>query len=213
MVRGAILVIAAFLGTTCVSYAGEPAAIVEDASGTASGLRQMELLEVGRVITLSGNETLILGYLRSCVRETITGGHITIGEDESTVIDGSRQTEEVDCDGGTVARSNSNAVAGAVFRKGRKGQKLPKPNWTVFGARPMIRVPNNSSFIKFERLDKEEPSIKVAAKSGWADCASAGITLTPSGLYVLTYGKKFSILKVSPLAEKDTALLSRLVLL
>ncbi len=84
------------------AYAGSPVVIVEDVSAPGAGVSFMEYLTTGRIITLGVRDTLILGYLRSCMRETITGGSVTIGADESVVQGGKVARERVECDGGSL---------------------------------------------------------------------------------------------------------------
>src|SRR6516225_7486870 len=48
-------------------------ALVEDVSGHPAGAQLMDYVEPGQVIRLDPGDRIVLGYLRSCVRETITG--------------------------------------------------------------------------------------------------------------------------------------------
>ena len=78
-----------------------PVAVVEDVSAGAADLQFMDLLEQGRVIKLGDGQNITLGYLRSCTREIVTGGTITVGRDASEVAGGAIERELVDCDGAT----------------------------------------------------------------------------------------------------------------
>lgn len=195
--------------------AAEIAAIVEELSASIDGIQPMDLLEEGRVIELGEGVTLTLGYLRSCIRETITGGRVTVGQDESKVDNGTRVAEEVDCDGGLVIKSSNrgNEVAAAVFRQGKnRGKKFPKPQWTVFGTNPVLRLSKPSTRILIERIDKEDESpIELAVDGLLVDLSKLGVLLQPGGLYSISDGSASYVLKVSPLAVPDAPLLSRLI--
>ena len=193
--------------------AGDIAAVVEEVSGPHVTVKPMDLLEAGHVVDLSDGGTIVLGYLLSCIRETIKGGKVTIGSEESVIDHGIRSVEEVDCDGGRAVRSNNEAsdVAGAVFREGGSEEPLPKPDWTLFGTSPVFKFSQAVAAIKIERIDKSEAAISLDVAAGWVDTADAGVELEPSGLYAITTAGRVHVLKISPLAEADAPLLSRLV--
>lgn len=216
IVRPVFLLFAIFsIGAGGIVRAGEITAIVEEVSGPASSVQKMDILEEGRVIELGEGATLTLGYLRSCIRETITGGKVTVGLDGSTVENGKRDSEEVDCDGGQVIKPNKlgDEVAGAVFRKGASNRKkLPKPRWTLYGTDPVLRLSKPTKRIVIERLDKEIHGLVDLAVNGMlVDLSKAGVRLDPGGLYSISDGSATYILKVSPLAVPEASLLSRLV--
>lgn len=196
-------------------HAGEIAAIVEDINNPAVGVAPMDVLEEGRIIQLASGDKLVLGYLRSCIRETITNGKVTIGEEKSVVVGGKRVEDEVDCDGGSVVESagRSSDVAGAVFRKGKNGGKpLPKPGWTLFGVSPIVRFAHPTKSIRIERLDKSgTTAINVAVTGSTVDLAKKGIKLEPGGLYLMSHNQASYVVKISPLAEPDATVLSRVL--
>ena len=195
--------------------AGEIAAIVEEIRGSASGIQSMDLLEQGRTIDLGEGVTLTLGYLSSCIRETITGGRVTVGQGESKVENGTRRAEEVDCDGGVVLKASNrgNQVAGAVLRRFKnRGNKLPKPQWTVFGTNPILLLSKPRTRILIERLDKEnENLIDLAVDGLLVDLSKLEVQLDPGGLYSISDGSAIYVFKVSPLAVPEVPLLSRLI--
>lgn len=211
------LVFAALLiAPSGVHAAGGISAIVEQVAGPDAGVQQMDLLEEGQVIKLGPGGSITIGYLRSCVREIIVGGEVTIGLEGSKVKDGLRRKEEVDCDAGQVVRlsKQSDDVAGAVFRKGNFDRKpLPKPDWVSFGTSPFVRLSQETKTVRIERLDKIEDTITVPVKGDWVDLKAQGIKLEPSGVYAMSGGAKPFIVKVSPLAEPGAPVLSRLVVL
>lgn len=206
----------AFLCGATAQAAGTVAAIVERASGTDGAVQQMELLEEGRVIELGAGGTVTIGYPSSCLRETITGGRITIGREKSDVENGRREVQKVDCDGGQMVRASnqSDDVAGAVFRKGRfETQPLPDPDWVLYGVSPVIRLSKTVQSVRIERLDKVEDTLEVPVSGSWVDLEAQGIRLKPSAMYAISVGGRPYIIKVSPSAVPGAPMLSRLIVL
>ena len=217
MVRLCVAVLfLAILGRPGISAeAKKIVAIVEEVSNSASGIQAMDLLEEGQVIGLGRSTTLTVGYLHSCVRETITGGKVTIGQNRSEVENGVRRAEEVFCDGGTMIRPNKRGdeVAGAVFRKGAARLKtLPKPQWTSYGTKPIFRLSKPITRLVIGRLDKrgQEP-VDLAVNGTRVDLSKLEVQLEPGGLYAISDGSRTYVLKISPLAVPKAPLLSRLV--
>ena len=54
-------------------------AIVEEVTGRNAGVRFVDHIETGIIIKLNADGSFILGYLRSYIRETITGGIVVTG--------------------------------------------------------------------------------------------------------------------------------------
>ncbi len=81
----------------CIRGAVKIVAIVEEIESVNAKLPYMDGVTPGTVIDLARNERLVLGYLASCIDETITGGSVVVGTTQSVV------------NGGTVSR-----VIGAV---------------------------------------------------------------------------------------------------
>jgi hypothetical protein len=77
---------------------GPPVAVVEDVRGAAISVGLMDYVAAGQVIKLGAKDSIVLGYLSSCWRETITGGTIVVGEEKSAVSEGKVQCTKVDCD-------------------------------------------------------------------------------------------------------------------
>src|SRR3546814_1870446 len=108
------------------AVAADPTALVEDVSATAAGVEFMDYVAAGRVIHLGTGGTLVLSYLKSCVRETVTGGSVTVGIDQSRIEGGKVAREVVSCDGGKLAlTAEQSAKSGTmVFRKAPTGGSL-----------------------------------------------------------------------------------------
>lgn len=111
-----------------------PVAIVEDVEGQVAGLEMMDYLVAGRIFRLRPDETIVIDYLNSCVRERIQGGTVKIGMKQSEVESGAIERETVDCDAGKMmttsgqdlaTRDTSFAKAGRPRRACRKLRALP----------------------------------------------------------------------------------------
>ncbi len=63
-------------------------ALIEAVIGNSAGTEFMGYVRVGRVIRLAPSQTIVLSYVTSCLRETITGGTVTVGTDWSEVHSG-----------------------------------------------------------------------------------------------------------------------------
>ena len=196
-----------------------PVAVVEDVSAGAADLQFMDLLEQGRVIKLGDGQNITLGYLRSCTREIVTGGTITVGRDASEVAGGAIERELVDCDGGDLQLSSGQLqTAGAiVFRRApTKGAKTPKPQRILYGVSPLIRFLNDppltSVTILLERLDGEKDRHAIDVANSVVDLAEKNIVLEPGGLYIATVGDRKVVFRISPVASREgVSVLGRLL--
>jgi hypothetical protein len=101
------------------------AALVEEISAPHPGVQAMEMLSPGQRIALGSGERLVIAYLKSCIRETIVGGIVSIGAEASTVIGGKVTRETVECDGGKAQLTTEQASKSAVmeFRRGPRPQR------------------------------------------------------------------------------------------
>ena len=116
----AMLVLAGAVTFASVAAAADPleVAMVESISGNSSGVEFMDYLHLGQVIRLNNRETLVLSYKASCVRETITGGMVTVGLDRSQVQSGEVQRIVGGCGEGKPELTGAPSIAGRNFRGG-----------------------------------------------------------------------------------------------
>lgn len=103
------------------SEASEPSAIVSKIVAPGSGIVPLQYVVPGQTIGLGKEGSIILGYLRSCVQEKITGGVVTINQTRSSVQNGRTTCERVECDGGKIMLTAEQARKSGVliFRKPR----------------------------------------------------------------------------------------------
>jgi hypothetical protein len=218
---------AATLGTIggliwmAAALAGEPVAVVEDVSGKASGLEFMDYVDSGKVIKLEPRDRIVLDYLKSCWRETITGGTVTVGDEQSQVQFGKIERVRVKCDGGHMALSPEQSVesAGLISRSLREhpgdGQKI-SPQVMLYACTPIIDVRGGNTLL-IERIDKQgermELSIKPAqlVRGEFYDFASTNRVLTAGGVYRATLGAKQVVFKIDEAAPPMAPLGSRLL--
>jgi hypothetical protein len=218
---------AATLGTIggliwmAAALAGEPVAVVEDVSGKASGLEFMDYVDSGKVIKLEPRDRIVLDYLKSCWRETITGGTVTVGDEQSQVQFGKIERVRVKCDGGHMALSPEQSVesAGLISRSMREhpgdGQKI-SPQVMLYACTPIIDVRGGNTLL-IERIDKQgermELSIKPAqlVRGEFYDFASTNRVLTAGGVYRATLGAKQVVFKIDEAAPPMAPLGSRLL--
>jgi hypothetical protein len=117
----AALVLAGALAFPSVAAAADPfeAAVVESISGNSSGVEFMDYLRLGQVIHLGPHDTIVLSYKASCVRETITGGTVTVGIEGSQVQSGEVERIVGRCGSGKREFTDAQgAIAGRTFRGG-----------------------------------------------------------------------------------------------
>jgi len=112
----AILALGVFGGAAALAAGG---AVVEEISAPQTGLRAMDLLSAGQMIALRPGDRLVVSYEKSCLRETIVGGVVSIGASESIVVGGTVVRNKTECDGGKAVLNTAQAGTSAVmvFRK------------------------------------------------------------------------------------------------
>ena len=121
--------------------AQEPAALVEDVTSKSAGVEFMDYVVPGRVLKLAAADQLVLGYLRSCWRETITGGTVTIGLEQSEVAGGTVRRQKVQCDGGRMRLTQAQAQqSGAMVFRAPPTTVRPadQPQLTLYGLSPLV---------------------------------------------------------------------------
>ena len=116
-----MLVLAGAVTFASVAAAADPleVAVVESISGNSSGVEFMDYLHLGQVIRLGPHEAIVLSYETLCVRETITGGTVTVGLDRSQVQSGEVRRSVGRCgEGKTEITRRLSDIGGRTFRGG-----------------------------------------------------------------------------------------------
>jgi hypothetical protein len=184
-------------------------ALVEDVNSTTAGVQSMDYVAAGRQIRLGKQDTLVLSYLKSCWRETIIGGTVTVGAEQSDVRGGTIDRQKVDCDGDRLMLTAEQASqsAGFVVRDlGAAKAAMPEPQVTLFGASPLVEI-KGGGVLLIERLDQpgERQQIEIGKQQlvngGFYDFARANKALVPGGIYRASTGTRQVVFKIDPGAK------------
>lgn len=202
------------LGATNAAYASplpEPVAIVENVQAASIRLAPFDYLVEGQIIELQPADTIVLGYLKSCSREIISGGLILIGAENSQVTGGQLFSEKLQCGGAlhlSAAELSKSAVM--VFRK-KNQRELPSAAITLASTAPLVILPKPGS-MRLERLDKAERIRLFKASRARLDFASLNVSLAPGGLYKATFLDQQLVFEIADDAQRaSTPVLTRLL--
>jgi len=100
-----------------MTTAKRPVAVVEEVKGKVIGVEFMDYVTPGTVIKLGPRGSIVLGYMNSCWRETITGGTVVVGVEQSLVHLAEIERVKVDCGAGQpLIDRQAREPAGTVFR-------------------------------------------------------------------------------------------------
>jgi hypothetical protein len=199
---------------TAPARSADPVAIVEDVVGVVKDVQAFDYLAAGTEVDLPPRVTLVVGYLKSCVRETITGAKLVIGAEQSTVHGGQVKRETVECDGGRMQlTANQAAKSGVmVFRGAPKPTGgPPPPQLTVFGVSPIFTLAA-ADRLEIKRLDQsgqaplDFPITKPRVGHGVVfDLAKQNVALAPGGTYQASSGAHSVVFKIDVLAKPGAA--------
>lgn len=203
-----------FLLVVTVSIWASPVAIVEEVSPGLKGVSALSFMEPGEKIYLESEEMIVLGYFRSCLREKVQGGTITIGQDQSEVDNGLISRFKLDCSGGSLALAADQAVHSAAIAL-RDIDFDAEPAITVFDISPVLHMPKSGRVV-IKRIDEFGERYKVrlpkSDRRTVLDLASEKIELTPGGIYMVSVGGLATTFKVSEDAgNNQEVLLDRIV--
>lgn len=211
-----LLIATMFFGCTTLAAAQTPAAIVESVKGHVTGAEFMDYVTAGQVIKLGTDGAIVLAYLSSCVRETISGGVVVVGADESKVSLADVTREKILCDGARTQVTNAAAQGGGMAFRNPQHQPAPTVQLTIYGLSPLFEVTEPGTLV-VERIDKpgERYETKLSTgsltKAKFHDLAAANTQLKRGGIYAATLGSHKIVFKVDELAEDSGPLLGRLV--
>jgi len=199
-----------------------PVAIIEDITGTPPAIHFMDYLKAGDVIQLGPQDSIVLGYLKSCWRETITGGTVTVGAEQSKVQNGKVERSQVACGGGKMELTAELAGKSGtmVFRdlpgSGQPGI-VPAPQFTLYGRSPVIEVRPRGTLI-IERIDAPGERHEVPLNGEhlvhgtFLDLATTDVVLAAGGVYRAKAGAQEIVFKIDPKAHPgQTPIVGRLL--
>jgi hypothetical protein len=176
-------IVAAFVLAAAAASAA-PVALVEDIAGPPVGVQAFDFVDEGQVIRLQASNTLVLSYLGSCWRESIVGGTVNVGHDQSAVEGGQVGRERVDCNGGRMRLTAEQAQrsGGIPFRN------VPgSARYESYGLSPiiMMRSPGHLVITRVGQVGSVL-DVNVLARDlnhGAYDLARTGVALQPGGVY------------------------------
>jgi hypothetical protein len=195
-----------------------PTALVEDVKSAAAQVEFMDYVGSGQVIKLDPSDVLVLSYLKSCEHETITGGTVVVGAEQSDVKDGQIVRTKVPCDGGKVKLSAQQASksAASAFRL-QSAEIEPR----LFARTPVVQLPKGvgaqDHTLLIERVDHRGERHELAiddsiTAAGYYDLANSRISLARGGVYDASIGSHKLTFQVDAKAKSGAApVVSRLL--
>ena len=168
------------------------------------------------VIKLGPAASVVLGYMKSCRRETISGiGTVIVGKEESKVHLADVEGDKTECDSAqahATTRATSD-VAATVVRSLTKKRRVQAPQLTLYGTSPLVEAKGRGTLV-FERLDQkgERQQFDLTGnqlKGKFYDLAGTSQSLTPGGTYAATFASpgscSASIPRPSPVRRRSSA--------
>jgi len=219
--KRAIVVCLSLLAPVSPAAADSPVAVVEDIQGKVTGAEFMDYVTPKSVIKIESGGAIVLSYLKSCRRETISGpGTVIVGLEESSVHLGDLKSERTNCDTNQMhATSRDTSAVAATLLRGvepARAAPLPQPQVTLYGASPFVEAKGRGT-LTVRRLDVVGESQQVnlggtQRKGKFFDFAGENVALVPGGLYAATFKKSEIVFRVDAQAKPGaTPIVGRLL--
>ena len=213
---------ACLLALTAIVRAEPPVAVVEDIQGKVTGAEFMDYVVPGQIIKLGAGGKLVLGYMKSCWRETISGvGTVIVGNEQSSVHLADFKADKVACDPTQAQRIGKELgeSAATVVRSLRDDPKKGPPPLVLHGQTPIVSTSERGKLV-VERLDVKGERYEVDLTGAqlmhgrFYDLGKSNIVLQPGGAYSITLQSKFAAFVVDPKAAPGAGpVIGRLVTL
>lgn len=215
-----ITAVLGLVGAATAAAAQTPVAVVEEVKGKPADIEFMDYVTAGQIIKLGPTDTIVLGYMTSCWRETITGGTVVVGAEQSSTHLSKIERAKVDCGTGQAAVSEQEARASAVtvFRSVKPAQPIAESaKFTIHGLAPILDLGRSGQLI-LERLDRPGESVTIKVRQSslmrgrFFDLATANKDLAPGGIYAAKFRGQRVVFTVDPAAKPgQTPVIGRLV--
>jgi hypothetical protein len=209
--------IVGLIGLTGMAAAQAPVAVVEDTQGKVTGAEFMDYVAPGAVIKLGPAGKVVLGYMKSCWRETITGvGTVIVGSEESMVHLSEVKAGKVECDSSQSNPIDREVRESAAMVVRSIGGSI-SPQLTLYGVSPVVQTAGRGKLV-VERLDVQGERYDVNLTAGsvvrgkFYDFAKTGTALKPGGTYSASLGSRKVVFLVDSRAQAGaTPIIGRLV--
>ena len=175
------------LALTAIARAEPPVAVVEDVQGKVTGAEFMDYVVPGQVIKLGPGGKVVLGYMKSCWRETISGvGTVIVGSEQSAVHLADFKTEKVACDPTQAQRIGKELgeSAATVVRSLNDEKRKGPPPLVLHSQSPIVSIPELGKLV-VERLDVKGERYEVdlanaqPTRGRFYDLTKSNIALAP----------------------------------
>jgi len=217
------VVLAAMIGLIALAGAARaetPVAVVEDVYGKVTGVEFMDYVVPGQVIKLGPGGMIVLGYMKSCWRETISGvGTVIVGTEQSAVHLADFKAGKVPCDTAQTEKlpKEVGESAATVVRSLKENPPAGPPPLLLHGTSPIVATSDRGKLV-VERIDVKGERYEVdlahaaLAHGKFYDFAKANTALTPGGVYAATLKSKRQVFQIDPEATAGTGpVIGRLV--
>ena len=218
--KRSIAVCLGLLALASPAAADSPVAVVEDVQGKVTGAEFMDYVTPKAVIKIGDGGSVILSYLKSCRRETISGaGTVIVGTEESAVHLAEVKAEKTELRSQPGQRDHARDQRRRRHRAAqrRQQQQLPaEPQLTLYGASPLVEAKGRGKLV-IRRLDVpgERQEINLGGtqlKGRFLDFASENVALAPGGLYAATFKSSQIVFRVDAQAKPGaTPIVGRLL--
>ena len=208
--KRAIVICLGLLALASPAAADSPVAVVEDIKGKVTGAEFMDYVTPRSVIKIADGGSIVLSYLKSCRRETISGaGTVVVGAEASIVDQAVLKAEKTDCDtnqANATTRDTSGVAATLLRSAGQpKLASLPEPQLTLYGTSPLVEAKGRGT-LTVRRLDLVGERHQIALggtqlKGRFVDFAGEDVALVPGGLYAATFKSSEIVFRVDAQAK------------
>ena len=198
--------------------ADSPVAVVEEIKGKVTGAEFMDYVTPRSIIKIGDGGSIVLSYLNSCRRETISGaGTVVVGVEQSVVDLAVLKAEKTNCDSSqaNATTRDTSGVAATLLRSATE-TKLPEPQLTLYGASPFVEAKGRGT-LTVRRLDLVGERHQIALgglqfKGRFVDFAGENVALVPGGLYAASFKSSEIVFRVDAQAKPGaTPIVGRLL--
>ena len=198
--------------------ADSPVAVVEEIKGKVTGAEFMDYVTARSVIKIGDGGSVVLSYLKSCRRETISGaGTVVVGAEQSVVDQAVLKAEKTNCDPNqaNATTKDTSGVAATLLRSATEA-KLPEPQLTLYGASPLVEAKGRGT-LTIRRLDVAGERHQIALggtqlKGKFVDFAGENVALVPGGLYAASFKSSEIVFRIDAQAKPGaTPIVGRLL--